>query len=56
MDLKQYIREVKDFPKPGIDFKDITPLIQNPGAFRTCIDQFVSLTRDADVIMGLDAR
>ena len=33
MDLKQYIRDVPNFPKPGILFKDITPLLANPGAF-----------------------
>ncbi|PJC56869.1 adenine phosphoribosyltransferase, partial [Candidatus Gracilibacteria bacterium CG_4_9_14_0_2_um_filter_38_7] len=34
MDYKQHIREVIDFPKPGINFKDITTLIQKPEVFR----------------------
>ena len=38
MDLKKYIRDVPDFPTPGIMFRDITPLLQNPDAFRTVID------------------
>src|SRR5690606_26480465 len=37
-DLKQFIREVPDFPKPGVSFKDITTLLNNPAAFRKCID------------------
>ncbi len=37
-DLKQFIREVPDFPKPGVSFKDITTLLNNPVAFRMCID------------------
>ena len=37
MDLKQYIRSVPDFPKPGILFRDITPLLGNPDAFRATI-------------------
>jgi adenine/guanine phosphoribosyltransferase-like PRPP-binding protein len=40
-DLKQYIREVPDFPKPGILFYDITTLLQHPLALRKTVDQFV---------------
>jgi adenine phosphoribosyltransferase len=39
MDLKSFIRDVPDFPKKGIVFKDITPLLQNPKAFQTVIEQ-----------------
>ncbi len=35
--LRDYIRDIPDFPKPGITFKDITPLLSDPGAFRTAI-------------------
>lgn len=38
--LKQYIRNVADFPKPGIMFRDITPLLANPSAFNTTVDCF----------------
>lgn len=40
MDLKSSIREVPDFPQPGISFKDITPLLQDPRAFLYAIDRF----------------
>lgn len=56
MDFKQYIREVVDFPKPGINFKDITTLIQEPTVFRACVDELALKIQDADVIIGLDAR
>jgi len=38
MDLKNFIRDVPDFPKPGILFKDITPLLKNPEAFKSVIE------------------
>jgi adenine phosphoribosyltransferase len=40
MDLAQYIRDIPDFPKPGILFKDITPLLAEPRAFQVAIDRF----------------
>jgi adenine phosphoribosyltransferase len=39
IDLKAYIRNIPDFPKPGIQFKDITPLLADPHAFRHAIDR-----------------
>lgn len=42
MDLKQYIRSIPDFPKPGIMFRDITPLLSTPAAFRECISRLKS--------------
>lgn len=39
MDLKQHIRNIPDFPKPGIMFRDITPLLAHPAAFRESIRQ-----------------
>ncbi len=58
MDLKAYIRNVPDFPKPGILFKDITPLLQNAGAFRYVIDRFHDryVSRGIDVIVAVEAR
>ena len=38
MDLKEYIRDIPDFPEPGILFRDITPLLRNPQAFNHAID------------------
>ena len=37
MDLSQYLRDVPDFPKPGILFKDITPMLASPDAMRECV-------------------
>ncbi len=37
INLQDYIRDIPDFPKPGIIFKDITPLLSDPGAFRRSI-------------------
>jgi adenine phosphoribosyltransferase len=39
MDLRKYIRDIPDFPKPGILFKDITPLLSEPRAFREAVEQ-----------------
>lgn len=58
MDLTQYIRDVPDFPKPGILFKDLTPLLANPEALRYAIDQLIDRYRDApiDAIAAVEAR
>ena len=47
MNLKEYIRNVPDFPKPGIMFRDITPLLSAPEAFRYTIRQFADRYRSA---------
>lgn len=56
MNLTNYIRDVADFPKPGIVFKDITPLLGNPEAFCSSIDQFCECISGAEVVVALDAR
>jgi adenine phosphoribosyltransferase len=58
MDLNSYIRDVPDFPKPGILFKDITPLLAQPRAFRHTIDLFVQRYRKnmPDVVASAEAR
>lgn len=58
LDLNQYIRNVQDFPKPGIVFKDITPLLGSHEAFEACIDRFAEKYADAkiDVIAAAEAR
>jgi len=48
MDLRDYIRDVPDFPEPGIVFKDITPLLADAKAFNYTISQLVERYRDAD--------
>lgn len=56
--LKDYIREVPDFPKPGILFRDITPLLACPAAMRDAIRQLANHFRDAkiDAIAAAEAR
>ena len=57
-DLKQRIREIPDFPKPGILFRDITPLLSDGQAFRQAID-FIGgrfLDRKIDIVVGVEAR
>ena len=58
MDLSEYIREVPDHPEPGINFKDITPLLADPVAFRESADWFASVVDQtgAEVVVALDAR
>ena len=58
--LRQHIRTVSDWPAPGVQFRDITPLLQDPKVFRVLIDAFVHRYMDKalrpDVVAGLDAR
>jgi adenine phosphoribosyltransferase len=58
MDLKDYIRDVPDFPEPGIIFKDITPLLGDVKAFDHTIAQLVERYKDADfdVIVPVESR
>jgi adenine phosphoribosyltransferase len=56
--LASRIRDVPDYPKPGIVFKDITPLLGDPAAFRAMTGEFARLARDvrATKVVGLEAR
>lgn len=58
LDLRNYIRNVPDFPKPGIMFRDITPLLAAPEAFGHVIDQFADRYRDqnVDAVLAAEAR
>lgn len=58
MDLKQFITIVPDWPKPGIKFKDISPLMNNGDAYRYATDQIVEFAREKeiDIIVGPEAR
>ena len=56
--LKQLITEYKDFPKKGILFKDLFPLLQHPDVFADLIDNMSSseIFKDSDAIISIDAR
>ncbi|MEM9078069.1 MAG: adenine phosphoribosyltransferase [Bacteroidota bacterium] len=58
MNLKSFIRDVSDFPKPGIVFKDITPLFNDPNALRTASEELVKLVtgRPVDKVVGMESR
>jgi adenine phosphoribosyltransferase len=58
MTLNQYIRDVQDFPKEGIIFKDITPLLANPKAVRECMALLLNNLRDRkiDKVVGVESR
>lgn len=58
MDLRDYIRDIPDFPKPGIIFKDITPLLADAAAMKHCITQIEQLVagKKIDKIAGIEAR
>ena len=58
LDLKQYIRTVPDWPKPGIQFRDITTLIKEPKAFNHVIEKFAERYKDKqiDKIAGIESR
>ncbi len=58
MDYTQYIRDIPDFPKPGIIFKDITPLLADHGALKTAIADMAAVYSDAaiDLVVGIESR
>lgn len=58
VDLKDFVRDVPDFPKKGIVFKDLTPIWKDPDAFRTMVEQLAQPFRDArvEVIAGIESR
>ena len=58
MNLTPYIRDIADFPKPGIGFKDLTPLLGDARAFADSIEQLIAPFRESkvDCICGIEAR
>ena len=58
IDLRTRVREVADFPEPGIGFKDITPLLLDPAALRQAVDGLAAWTseREPDLVLGAEAR
>ncbi len=57
-DLRSKIREVDDFPTPGVGFKDITPLLADPEALRQTVNELADWvkSKDCDLVVGAEAR
>ena len=58
IDLRTRVREVANFPEPGVGFKDISPLLLDPQALRQAVDELAGWTaeRRADLVLGAEAR
>jgi adenine phosphoribosyltransferase len=58
MDLRPYIRDIPDFPKPGILFRDLCPLVGNPDALRETIDELAAPWRAEGItkVVGIESR
>jgi adenine phosphoribosyltransferase len=58
IELASLVRDVPDFPKPGIVFKDIMPLLANPDALRQTVDELAAWAgpREPDIVLGAEAR
>ncbi len=58
IDLKDKIRGVQDWPKKGVNFKDVTTILEDPEAFKQTIDQLCEFFKDKEIdkIVGIDAR
>ena len=58
MDLTRWIREVPDYPKPGVLFRDITPLLAHPPALEYVVDALLDEVKgfNADAVGAIDAR
>ena len=58
MSINNYIRDIQDFPKPGINFKDITPLLNHPEARKECLQLLVNSLHDKkiDKVVGVESR
>ena len=55
--INELIRDVPDWPKPGVVFKDITPLLSDPRGLRASVDELVATAPDGiDVVVGMEAR
>jgi len=57
-DLKSHVREVQDFPTPGVGFKDVTPLLADPELLRETVGDLADRVRakNADIVLGAEAR
>ena len=54
--LRALVRDVPDFPQPGILFRDITPLLDHGPALRAVVDQLASVYPDIDKVIGIESR
>ncbi len=58
LDLRSLVREVQDFPTPGVGFKDVTPLLANAAALRQTVGELATWVKakHADIVLGAEAR
>lgn len=58
MNLGSYLRDIPDFPKAGVVFKDITPLLANPNAYQNAIEKFCTAVQEsgANAVIGVESR
>jgi adenine phosphoribosyltransferase len=58
VDLRSKVREVPDFPTPGVGFKDVTPLLADPVTLRQTVEELAEWvkSKDADLVLGAEAR
>ena len=56
--IEKFVRDIPDFPKHGVVFKDITPLLSNPEAMAECLNELVRLTerQSVDKVVGIESR
>lgn len=56
--LRSLVREIPDFPEPGVLFRDITPLLAHADTFRRCVDELTArfAGHDVDTVVGIEAR
>src|SRR5262249_33453093 len=54
--LENFVRDVPDFPKQGIQFKDIMPMLRSPAAFQAAIDRLGALAPRPDAVVGIESR
>ncbi len=58
MDFKHYIRDIKNFPEPGVIFKDISPLLKDSAAFKAATEAILTMIGDqkVDKVIGIESR
>jgi len=58
MDFKSYVRNIPNYPKPGVDFKDITPLLKDPEALKAASEALLAFVGDhhIDKVVGMESR